>query len=192
MSTPRAENLRRHQDRAWTREQWSGRGRPVHLINDPSFDRSAWWPVAAGLAADCAVAVFDPPGHGDAGDLADDLASFTAGSGTRAPIVVGHESAALVAAVFAARYLAHAVVAVEHYLDTAESPCPELRAIVDGSRSFGCPYLSVFALAPRDGYTDWLRRRAPAARCEVYETPAPFPHLRRAERFTDDLRALAS
>jgi pimeloyl-ACP methyl ester carboxylesterase len=192
MPTPRAENLRRHPGRAWTREQWSDRGRPVYLINHPTYDRSAWWPVAAGLAADHAVAVLDLPDHGDTGDLADDLASFTARTGTLAPMLVGHASAALVAAVFAARYVAHAVVAVDHYLDRADTDCPELREIVNGSRTIRCPYLTVFALPPREDYPVWLRRRAPASRCEVYATPASFPHLARAERFTADIRALAS
>lgn len=190
MSMPRAEDLRRHPGRAWTREQWGDRGRPVYLINPPSSDRSAWWPVAAGLAADHAVAIFDLPGHGDASELADDLAAFTAASGTRAPIVVGHASASLVAAVFAVRYLAHAVVAVEHCLDTADGDCPDLRAIVTGSRTIRCPYLSVFALPPRDDYLAWLLTRAPAARCEVYGAPALFPHLHHNNRFTADIRAL--
>jgi pimeloyl-ACP methyl ester carboxylesterase len=187
MSMPQAEKLRRHPGRTWTREQWGDRGRPVHLINHPSYDRSAWWAVAAQLAADHTVTVFDLPGHGDSGDLADDLAEFTARSGTLAPVVVGQGSAALVAAVFAASYLAHGVVGIEHYLDTADA-----REVTAGPNAIRCPYLAVFAQPPRRGYAAWLEERMPKARCEVYGTPGAFPNLSEVDRFAEDLRAIAA
>lgn len=186
MPRPRTEDLRRDPGRVWTREQWGGDGRPVHLINHPSRDRSAWWPVAARLAADHAVTVLDLPGHGDPVDLAEDLAEFHARTGTRAPVVVGHAAEALVATAFAARYLAHAVVAVECRLDTAPDAARAL-----GRNPIRCPYLSVFAAPPRGGYEDWLRARVRGARFAVYDAPGAFPHLSRVERFTGDLRAIA-
>lgn len=210
MSTPRIETLLHDPERQSAYERWGERGRPVLLLNPSPHDRSAWWPVAARLGDDHAVMVLDlPPGHSPA-VLADDLAHMVHQMGTRAPVLVGHAAAALVASVFAARYLAHAVVNVEQRLDrtsddaTANDPASDrsalddtgldqaLREITDPRKPVGCPYLSVFATAPEPGYAEWLAARLPRARCRSYGVPGPFPHLADPARFTADVRDLAA
>lgn len=195
MSTPRIATLLHDPERQSTYEQWGARGRPILLLNRPEHDRSAWWPVAAGLGDTHCVMVLDlPEGHSPA-VLAEDLAHMVLQLGTRAPVLVGHAAAALVASVFAARYLAHAVVAVEQRLDAA-SDDPDLESalheITASRRPIECPYLSVFAAEPEPGYAAWLGARIPKARCESYGTPGEFPHLTALDRFVADVRELAS
>jgi pimeloyl-ACP methyl ester carboxylesterase len=189
----RIEDLRHDPEPEWTGERWGDEGRPVLLLNETGSDRSAWWPVAALLADDHAVAVLDLPEHTAIGHRADALAAFTARHGTRAPVVVGRGRAALAASVFAARYVAHAVVNVEQPLDAPADPAEAeaIAEVVEGRRPVACPYLSVFAAPPREGYEAWLRERLPRARCAVYGAGGVFPHLAEPARFTEDVKAIA-
>ncbi|SDC98891.1 alpha/beta fold hydrolase [Glycomyces harbinensis] len=194
MPTPRIATLLHDPGRESAYEQWGGCGRPVLLLNRPEHDRSAWWPVAAALGDTHAVMVVDlPEGHPPPA-LAEDLAHMVLQMGTRAPVLAGHGSAALVASVFAARYLAHAVVAVEQRLDVRADGEPDaaLREITGPRKPIDCPYLSVFAAEPEPGYAAWLRVRIPKARCESYGTPGEFPHLTALDRFVADVRGLAA
>ncbi|MCD0444988.1 hypothetical protein LO763_15330 [Glycomyces sp. A-F 0318] len=195
MSTPRIETLLHDPERQSAYERWGACGRPVLLLNRPEHDRSAWWPVAARLGDDHAVMVLDlPRGHSPAA-LAEDLAHMVLQLGTRAPVLVGCASAALVASVFAARYLAHAVVNVEQRLDGASDDpglAQALREVAEARRPIACRYLSVFADEPEPGYAAWLGARVPGARCRVYGTPGELPHLAAPARFAADVRALAA
>jgi pimeloyl-ACP methyl ester carboxylesterase len=195
VSTPRLEALLHDPERQSTYERWGASGRPVLLLNRPERDRSAWWPVAADLGGDHAVMVLDlPEGHGPE-VLAEDLAHLVLQLGTRAPVLVGHGSAALVASVFAARYLAHAVVNVEQRLDPAANEpalTPTLREVTEAPKPLACPYLSVFAAAPEPAYAEWLGARIPKSRCESYGTAGEFPHLAEPARFAADVRGLTA
>lgn len=179
----------------WTGELWGAEGRPVLLLTETGEDRSAWWPVAARLAASHAVAVLDLPEGGRIGDRAETLAQFVAGMGTRAPVVAAYGRAAIIASLFACRYVAHGVAAIEQALDapaTDEDTAAALEEITAGPRKIKCRYVSVFASEPRPGYAAWLAERIPGAVCAVYGTAGPYPHLSAPERFTDEVSALAS
>jgi pimeloyl-ACP methyl ester carboxylesterase len=110
---------------AWAYEQWGATGRPILLLHSPMLDRSIWRPVAAELADTFTVIALDLPGHGQSPPrsmygcdrLADELAHFTHNLGTRAPIVVGHGAAAMLATRFGARFAVQAVVTVNQPLD---------------------------------------------------------------------------
>lgn len=199
MSSPRINSIRHGPDREWIYEQWGSSGRPILLIGDASHERSAWWPVAARLADEHTVAVLDLPFGREPGASAEELARVVFRLGTRAPVLVGYSSAALVASMFAVRFVTHAVVNVEQGLDTRPgsgevdlAAREALREITGGARPIRCPYLSVFAAEPRPGYAEWLRQRIPRSRCEVYGTPGVFPHLYDLARFAADTRALAA
>lgn len=199
MSTPRTDAVRQDPDREWIRELWGSSGRPILLLGDAAHERTAWWPAAARLADEHTVAVLDLPRGQPLEVLADGLARAVFGLGSRAPVLVGYASAALVASLFAVRFVTHAVVNVEQGLDTrpgadeAGSDAREaLREITGGEVAIRCPYLSVFAADPRPGYAAWLRQRIPRSRCEVYDTPGAFPHLHDPARFDADVRALAA
>ena len=107
---------------AWSYDTWGRHGRPVVFIPAVLFDRRMWWPAAVDLRPHATVVAVDLPGHGDSSprsqyepdELVDDLAQLIHHLGTRrAPIVVGHASSASLAALFASRYTAHAVVLVD-------------------------------------------------------------------------------
>ena len=188
------EDLLQDPDRKWDGERWGADGRPILLLNDTADDRSAWWPVAARLADEHAVAVLDLPVQPPIGDQAEVLAGFVAKMGTRAPVIAGHGSAALVASLFAARYVAHAVVNIEQPLNEPQRDDDATRAlqeIIAGPRKIKCRYLAIFAAPPRPAYEAWLRERIPDAVCAAYGTEGPFPHLSDPERFADDIRELA-
>ncbi|MEV3936966.1 hypothetical protein AB0K52_13435 [Glycomyces sp. NPDC049804] len=195
MPALRFEDLLQDPDRERDGDRWGADGRPVLLLSETGADRSAWWPVAARLASEHAVAVLDLPEHRPIGDQAETLADYVAAMGTRAPIVVGHGPAALVATLFAARYVAHAVVNIEARLDESLPDPDRERArqeIVDGPRRPRCRYLSVFASLPGAGYETWLEGRIPGAVCTTYETEGAFPHLNAPKRFAADIRDLAA
>ncbi|GAA1664948.1 hypothetical protein GCM10009830_08100 [Glycomyces endophyticus] len=194
MPTLHFQDLLRQPDPEWTGERWGAGGRPVLLLTESGDDRSAWWPVAARLAEGLSVAVLDLPEAGRVGDLAASLARFTAELGTRAPVVVGHGRAAVVASLFAVRYAAHGVVAVERALDEPggdDDTAAALEEVVAGPRRIRCGFLAVFGSAPRPGYAAWLGERVPGAACAVYGTGDRFPHLREPERFIGDVAPLA-
>ncbi|MFG3342997.1 alpha/beta fold hydrolase [Glycomyces sp. NPDC048151] len=193
MPALRFEDLLQDPDREHDADRWGADGRPVLLLNPTGADRSAWWPVAARLADEHAVAVLDLPDAGSLGDRADVLAEYVAAMGTRAPVLAGHGDAALVAALFAARYVAHAVVGVEQRLDGPPRDPETGRALAEitGGR-LRCRYLAVFASAPESEYEAWLRERIPEAVCRTYGTGSGFPHLADPKRFTADIRDLAA
>jgi pimeloyl-ACP methyl ester carboxylesterase len=184
----------------WTGEQWGSHGRPVFILNGPSHSRTAWWPVAARLADAHAVTILELPERRSPHSLAEDLALHLAQQGSRAPVLIGHASSALVAALFALRFVAHAVVAVERSLDTRPAAAAAedlgtlelLRELTGGTTAIRCPFLSVLAAEPGPGYPAWLRERIPSSRCEVYGTAGPYPHLEHGARFVADVREVAA
>ncbi|WP_205324906.1 alpha/beta fold hydrolase [Glycomyces sp. YM15] len=195
MPALRFEDLLQDPDRRHGADRWGTDGRPVLLLNPAGGDRSAWWPVAARLADEHTVAVLDLPEGRSIGDQAEALGAYVAAMGTRAPVVAGHGHAALVASLFAARYLAHAVVNIEQRLDEPHhDPDTEraLQEITGGPRRIRCRYLAIFAGGPGPGYEAWLRERIPDAACATYGTGGDCPHLSDPKRFTDDLRELAA
>ena len=106
----------------WSYDTWGGNGRPVILIHGILFDRAMWWPAAAELCKDCTVIAVDLPGHGaspararyDPAVLVEEIAHLLHELGaTRAPVVVGHGTSSGLAALFAARFVAHAVITVD-------------------------------------------------------------------------------
>jgi pimeloyl-ACP methyl ester carboxylesterase len=195
MPALRFEDLLHNPDRASDGDRWGADGRPVLLLNEAGTDRSAWWPVAARLADEHAVAVLDLPADLSITDQAESLAIYVAAMGTRAPVVAGHGEAALVASLFAVRYLAHAVVNIEQRLDEPQQEPGIERAreeITAGTRKLRGRYLAIFASAPPPAYEPWLQDRIPEAACAVYETEGAFPHFSDPKRFADDIRGLAS
>ncbi|MEU5152850.1 hypothetical protein [Glycomyces sp. NPDC021274] len=195
MPALRFEDLLQDPDRERDGDRWGAEGRPVLLLNEAGADRSAWWPVAARLADEHAVAVLDLPPSRSLTARAETLAAYVAAMGTRAPVIAGHGPAGLVASLFAARYLAHAVVSIEQRLDEPHhDPDTEraLQEITAGPRRLQCRYLAIFAAAPQPGYEAWLQQRLPAAACTTYRTEGDHPHLSDPVRFTDDIRAIAA
>lgn len=208
----------------WGLCRWGMRGRPVLFLTDRTTDASTWWPLAAGLADAFQPVVVQPPtaiGPADIEQLerfAEQLATIVARSASRAPVVVGHASAALLASLFAARYVTHAVISVEQPLGHNPKHCtthtdatseagaedhlrhrsvigphdrmpPALTAVF---RSIRAPYLSVFGALPCPGYPGWFRSVVPTAEVVAYGSEGRFPHLTEPARFAADVRRLAS
>jgi pimeloyl-ACP methyl ester carboxylesterase len=195
MPALRFEDLLQDPDREHDGDRWGADGRPVLLLNAAGTDRSAWWPVAARLADEHAVTVLDLPARHSIADQAESLAIYVAAMGTRAPVIAGHGDAALVASLFAARYLAHAIVNIERRLDEPHHDRDAERAraeITAGPRALRGRYLAIFASAPPPAYEPWLRARVPEAACAVYRTDGAFPHFNDPKRFADDIRDLAA
>ncbi|THV27251.1 alpha/beta fold hydrolase [Glycomyces paridis] len=182
MPKTRSEDLRSDHGE-WAGERWGASGRPVLLLNPAEDDRSAWWPVAARLVDLGAVSVLDLPEGRTVADQAESLALLAARAGARAPVLAGHGRAALVATVFAVRYVAHAVVNVGQRLDVPEA--------AEAGGRLECRYLSVFSAEPRPGYEAWLRVRVPGGEYEEYGTGDAHPHLGSPGRFAADLRRVA-
>lgn len=122
----------------WTYDRWGTGGRPLLLLHGLLFDRTMWWPVAAELATECLVIAPDLPGHGDTAgrddlrpaELALELAALVDTLAlSRAPVVVGHSTAAVLAATFAATVCSQALVTVDE-----PSPGPAAAAWHPGGR----------------------------------------------------------
>jgi pimeloyl-ACP methyl ester carboxylesterase len=208
----------------WSYDTWGRHGRPVLLLPAVLFDRVSWWPVAADLRPHATVVAVDLPGHGgsdprpryDPYELVDDLAALVAGLGVpRAPVVVGHGSAAGLAALFATRYAVHALVTVDADADTPAEPGryvdrmrldalpAHYRALVSAAdnphllRDYaGCIRVRAArrpATAPHARLAVHSRppaRAEPGSRLAVYRVPGRFAHLADAGRFVRDLTGL--
>src|SRR4051795_11357422 len=105
-------------------DRWGAYGRPVLLLHGLLFDRTMWWPVAAELAtaSSCTVVAPDLPGHGQTPPrddcaperIARDLATLINNLDLhRAPVIVGHATAAPLAHTFAAAYATHHVLTLD-------------------------------------------------------------------------------
>jgi pimeloyl-ACP methyl ester carboxylesterase len=191
-------------------DRWGQYGRPVLLLHGLLFDRTMWWPVAAELATECTVIAPDLPGHGQTPPRSDysleriaaDLAGLVHGLQLhRAPIVVGHGTAAWLAVAFADAYATHCVL-------TLDEPSGALPGTVDGL--LGAAGLAAvpehyrpFAEPRRDpallkAYAGWkeqppTRRLVVAGAGTGRPAPAPdraFGHLTDPEGFAARLRAL--
>jgi len=191
-------------------DRWGEFGRPVLLLHGLLFDRTMWWPVAAELAGDCTVIAPDLPGHGQCPPRTDyslervaaDLAGLVQDLQLhRAPIVVGHGTAAWLAVAFADAYATHCLL-------TLDEPAGELPDTVDdvvaaaGLAAVPEPYRQ-FAEPRRDpallkAYAGWkaqppTRRLAVAGAAPGPSGRAPenaFGHLTDPEGFATRLRAL--
>jgi pimeloyl-ACP methyl ester carboxylesterase len=111
-------------------DRWGAYGRPVLLLHGLLFDRTMWWPVAAELAtaSSCTVVAPDLPGHGQTppredcppSRIARDLATLINNLDLhRAPVIVGHATAAPLAHAFASAYATHHVLTLD---EPAETP----------------------------------------------------------------------
>lgn len=100
---------------------------PLVLLHGLTFDREMWQPALAELReADTGrqVLALDLPGHGgsprwpayDIGCVADAVHASVERAGLRAPVVVGHSMAAIIAMEYAARYPVRGVVNVDQWL----------------------------------------------------------------------------
>jgi pimeloyl-ACP methyl ester carboxylesterase len=99
---------------------------PLILLHGLTFDRTMWRPALVELSAidpgRRALAV-DLPGHGasqawtsyDVEGIAEGVHRAAEDAGLRAPVVVGHSMAAVIATVYAARYPARGVVNVDQW-----------------------------------------------------------------------------
>jgi pimeloyl-ACP methyl ester carboxylesterase len=169
-------------------DRWTGPGRPVLLLHALLFDRTQWWPLAADLAAVCTVVAPDLPGHGETpmpaglspSQVAGDLARLVDSLGIRrAPLVVGHATAAPLATAFADQFAVHGVLIVDEPASTVESG-PDAVVAASGVDRVPEQFRS-FAEPRRDpglaaAYRSWLDR--PSSRQPV------LPHARGA---SDDL-----
>jgi hypothetical protein len=211
----------------WCYDTWGHQGRPIVLIPAILFDRSMWWPAAAELRPHATVIAVDLPGHGgdrgrnryDPDDLVGELALLLHTLGVRrAPIVVGHASAAPLAAHFAARCSAHAVVAVDPYeaplepdqyvksldLDAVPAPYRNLLTPASDPRLLtayaDCMHPEQSGASPiaagRPAHLAVHSRQPPPSppddpwRHHVYDTPGRFAHLTDLPRFVADIRSL--
>ena len=113
----------------WSYDCWGHHGRPVVFIPAVMFDRLMWWPAAADLRPHATVIAPDLPGHGastrrthyDPDEIVAELAGLVDHLGVRrAPVVVGHASAAALAERFAATYATQAVVTVDPVSTSAD------------------------------------------------------------------------
>lgn len=178
-------------------DRWGRFGRPVLLLHGLLFDRTMWWPLAAELATACTVVAPDLPGHGDSPArsdhglelLARDLAQLVHRLDLhRAPIVVGHATAAPLAAAFAEGYATHHVLTIDEPA-TAVNGLDEVIAAAKVSAVPG--HFRAYAEPRRDGallsaYASWLGRRPAAGPA----TKPAFPHLTDPAAFAFGLRAL--
>ncbi|MEU4236125.1 alpha/beta fold hydrolase [Actinoplanes sp. NPDC026619] len=159
-------------------DRWGQFGRPVLLLHGLLFDRTMWWPLAAELTSGCTVVAPDLPGHGDSpardeigvDALAGDLAMLVNRLDLhRAPIVVGHATAAPLAAAFADRYATHDVITIEDSAGPGEVP--------EYFRPFTEPRHDSALLT---AYVDW----------PVETTRPVFPHLADPSGFAGGIRTL--
>jgi pimeloyl-ACP methyl ester carboxylesterase len=187
-------------------DRWGSYGRPVVLLHGLLFDRTMWWPTAADLDDSCTAVAVDLPGHGDSAprehyhldQLTHDLAMLISRLDLRrAPILVAHAEATLIAETFADRYTTHAVVGVGATADTGDdlASVPELYrqfAVAREDRALLEAYRTSLTWP-----TDHTRTSTPApARVHAGKAPQAhpgedrFPHLRDPAAFAAMLRSL--
>ncbi|GAA4954996.1 alpha/beta fold hydrolase [Actinoplanes utahensis] len=172
-------------------DRWGRYGRPVVLLHGLLYDRTMWWPVAADLGDCCAAVAVDLPGHGESAPreqyhldrLTHDLAMLISRLDLRrAPILVGHAEATLIAESFADRYATHAVVSV----GTAAAGGDALAGVPESYRQFAVPRDDRALLAAyRECLTGPAARARSATRSRISVGEAPraprrdglFPHL---------------
>ncbi|GIE36287.1 hypothetical protein Ait01nite_093320 [Actinoplanes italicus] len=156
-------------------DRWGRYGRPVVFLHGLGYDRTMWWPAAADLGGDVAAVAIDLPGHGhsaarhDCGlpSLVHDLIMLIGGLNLRrAPIVVGHAEAALLAEAFAERCATHAVLAVDEVPTGTDEP--DLAGVPEWYRPFAIRRTDP---ALHQAYQSW--HTGPSARRAI--TPAPIP-----------------
>jgi pimeloyl-ACP methyl ester carboxylesterase len=95
-------------------------GAPLVLLHELTLDRRAWDPVLDALPSGRRTLAFDLPGHGGSAALgerglsavADAIHEGVVDTGLRAPVIVGHSTGGALAAIYAARHPAAAVVSV--------------------------------------------------------------------------------
>ena len=192
-------------------DRWGSYGRPVVLLHGLLFDRTMWWPVAAELAsARCTVIAPDLPGHGQSPardtcrlkSVAAEIARLVDRLGLhRAPVMVGHASAAPLATTFGAAYATQAVVT----LDEPPAGTTGLDDLVDAAGLDRVPAAYRYYARPRRepellrAYASWLgkpstRRNQPALTGGTRGGPGrperAFAPLTDPAGFADQLRGL--
>jgi pimeloyl-ACP methyl ester carboxylesterase len=122
---------------------------PLILMHGLTFDRAMWRPALAELRTidpGRRVLALDLPGHSqspawtsyDVEGIAEGVHRAAEDAGLRAPVVVGHSIAAVVATVYAAKYPAHGVVNVDQWL-RIEPVARLVRSLADQIRGPGFP-----------------------------------------------------
>lgn len=191
-------------------DRWGSFGRPVVLLHGLLFDRTMWWPAAADLGDSCTAIAVDLPGHGDSAprehyrldQLTHDLAMLISRLDLRrAPILVGHAEAALIAEAFADRYTTHAVITIGTAAPGRDATDDALRDVPEMYRQFAVPRDDRELL---DAYLEWLTW-PPAGTLTAAPAPARvhaggaskahlgderFPHLRDPASFAALLRGV--
>jgi pimeloyl-ACP methyl ester carboxylesterase len=187
-------------------DRWGGYGRPVVMMHGLLFDRTMWWPTAADLGDSCTAIAVDLPGHGDSAprehyhldQLTHDLAMLISRLNLRrAPVLVAHAEATLIAETFADRYATHAVISV----GTAAVTDDDLDSVPELYRQFAVPRKDRALLEAYLESLTWpmarTRTSIPApARVHAGEAPKAhlgddrFPHLRDPAAFAAMLRSL--
>src|SRR5262249_1631316 len=100
---------------------------PLILLHGLTFDRTMWRPVLAELrkiGPSRRILALDLPGHGsspawpsyDFGSIAEGVHRVAVAANLRAPVIVGHSAAAVIATIYATRYPARGVVNVDQWL----------------------------------------------------------------------------
>jgi pimeloyl-ACP methyl ester carboxylesterase len=188
-------------------DRWGSYGRPIVLLHGLLFDRTMWWPAAADLGDCCTAVAVDLPGHGDSAaredyhldHLTHDLAMLISRLDLRrAPVLVGHAEALLVADAFADRYTTHAVVGVGTAADTDD----DLESVPELYRQFAVAREDRALLEAYRTSLTWpagrTRTSTPTpARVHAGEGPQAhlgddrFPHLRDPAAFAAMLRNLS-
>jgi pimeloyl-ACP methyl ester carboxylesterase len=189
-------------------DRWGGYGRPILLLHGLLFDRTMWWPVAAELAGCGTVVAPDLPGHGESPPRADvslprlteDLAALVHGLDLRrAPVVVGHGTAALLAVAFADNYATRHVITV----DEPDSVPETVDDLIAAAHPEDAPEIFRDYARPRrdpvllNSYDSWrvappIRRREPVPPLATRSAgggPGCFAHLTDPAEFAIRIRS---
>lgn len=191
-------------------DRWGASGRPVVLLHGLLFDRTMWWPVAAELAECGTVVAPDLPGHGESpprdnvslARIAEDLAAVIHGLDLRrAPVIVAHGTAAVLAAVFADTYATRGVITVD---EPATMPgtvddliaSARIEDVPEIFRDYARPRRDSALLSAYDG---WLtappvRRQVPVPPLASRDTAGgrvSFGHLNDPVEFADRIKGVS-